>query len=303
VVAATCVRCGAPTDAAVCRPEARTLAVELLTAAGHAEDAEAVITKQARYGTGGGGGNEEPMPVDLTAAGRLGAVESTVGTWARHVCETRGTELPARRPLLGPVCAEPCEHLSCERIQYRRPPSGLAQAAGWLATQIEWLRKRPEAGEAFADLHDACEQLARLVDRPPDKRLVGVCDCGRVLYAPVGRTAIRCPKPCGAEWNVDDGQDILMRHLDDKLLTAGEAARLAAYLDADRTQEQIRKLIAAFARRSLLIAHGYVMRDPTDAELRDDPEAGPVTVPTYRFGDIREQLARTPRRNREGAAA
>ena len=45
--------------------------------------------------------------------------------------------------------------------------------------------------------------------------------------------------------------------------------------------------------RTQLIAHGYVMRDPTDAELRDDPDAAPVVVPPHRFGDIREQLART----------
>ena len=301
-MAAKCVRCGRPTDAYVCRPEAQALAAELATAAGHAEDAEAVLTGQVRYGGGSRGGNEDPMP-NLAASVRLGRINTAVRFWTEDLRD--GEPLPSWRRAAGPPCQDGarCPHASCAALRVVNPPSALAQGFAWLSGQMEALRQHPAADEAYGDLKRACEELARLIDRPPGKRLVGVCDCGRILYAADGWSVIRCPKPCGAIWNVGDGQDILMRHLDDRLVTGSEAAKLAAYLDADRTQDNIRKLIDALARRSQFIAHGYVMRDPTDAELRDDPAAGPVAVPTYRFGDIREQLARTPRRNREGAAA
>jgi len=337
----TCSCCGQPMadGAYACTKCGRELAQALTEAAGHAEDAWTVIARETRYGTAGGARQAEPepaapandgrrnrvtefgwaasietptrgalragqIPPDLSASARLADVGNVVTTWARHICERRGAELPARRPLLGPLCAGvPCEHPSCERIQWRVPPSGLGEAAGWLATQVEWLRKRPEAGEAFRLLGRACDTLARLVDRPPGgHRLVGMCDCGRTLYAPHGRDVVQC-KPCGAKWNVAESQAILLKHLDSQLVTIPEALDMAGWLDTDRTREQIRKLITGWVKRGQLVAHGHIWRDPTDAEIRADPEAYQVAVPTYRFGEIRARLAETPRRNREGAAA
>lgn len=290
MTAAQCVRCARPApDAYACHHCALSLAETLQNAAGHAEDAETVIARQARYGGGSRGGSSEPLPVDLTASARYAAVENAIGTWARHVVEERGMELPVRRPTVGPLCEDlGCEHSSCARIRSRRPPSGLARAAAWLATQVGWLRKRPEAREAFRELHDACDQLARLVDRPPDKELVGMCDCGRTLYAAHGRGVVTCPEPkCKLQWHVERSRKILRDALDGKLFTAGEAARLAVRLDdGDRTTEQVRKLINAWASRGLVAAHGV--------DRYGDP--------TYRFGDVLERLARTPRRAAREAA-
>jgi hypothetical protein len=304
--APTCARCGQllADGAVICRQDAQSLADALLAGAGHAEDAWTVIARQARYGTASRGARSEPLPVDLTAAERLAAAANTMATWARHVCEERGTELPARRPLLGPFCLPGCEHTSCAGARRRLPPSDLAEAAAWLATQVDWLRKRPEAGEAFDELHDACSILARLVDRPGTAglRLVGMCDCGKILYAPHGRDVVQC-KPCGARWNVTESQEILLGHLDGKLVTVPEALDMAGWLDTDRTREQIRKLLTGWIHSGRLVGHGQVLRDPTEAELRDDPDIGLVAVPTYRFGEIRDRLGATPRRNREGAAA
>lgn len=310
---ASCVRCGRPTDATVCRPEAQTLAAELLTAAGHAEDAEAVITRQVRYGNSGPRtGEERPIPSNLAASRRLAAAAHTTETWLTRIQATpepwrvmTGPLCPPRRPGDEPRRGNRCAHTSCAAIRDRTPPSALAEGLQLLARHTDDLRRRPDAADGFTALERTCQDLAHLVDRPADNRhLVGVCNCGKILYAPWDWTVIQCrDRTCGAVWSLADGQDILMRHLDDKLMTGGEASRLAAYLDTSRTQDNIRKLIDRWAGRSLLLAHGYVMREPTEAELKDDPNAGPVAVPTYRFGDIREQLAQTPRRNREGAAA
>jgi hypothetical protein len=281
----TCVRCGRPTaDGFACHTCALGLAQALTVAAGHAEDAEAVLARQTRYGAGGRGGNDEPLPVDLTASVRLAAVDNTIDTWARVVLDETGQSLSPWRLAAGPLCPPTgtrCAHDSCETIRRRWPISSLGMAALWLAGQVEWLRKHPAAGEAFRELHDACAQLARLVDRPPDKELVGMCDCGKVLYAAYGKVVIQCPLvTCKLVWDVADSRDILRRHLGDKLVTAAEAARLAAYLDTDRTQEQIRKLINAWASRRQVAAHGV----DRDGE------------PTFRFGDVAQRLATTPKR-------
>lgn len=314
----TCVRCGRPTaDGYACHGCGRELAQALTVAAGHAEDAWTVIARQARVGTAGstrqpepepvtdedlrrnpvnafgwqasierptaGALRPEPTPADLGALDRLHAVENTMTTWARIVAEEHGGAIwvPMR--------------------------SATAEAAAWLASRTTELRHHPAAKEAFKELHDACHQLERLVDRPADNRhLIGICDCGKVLYAPWNWTVIQCKdKTCGATWNLSDGQDILLRHLDGKLVTAAEAVHLAGYLDAERSADAIRKLIEKWAARHQLVPHGVVYREPTDAERRKDPEAYPVAVPTYRFGDIRDLLAQTPRRERkrEGAAA
>lgn len=266
-----CAQCGRElADALVCGPCASALAQTLQIASGHAEDAEAVIARQVRYSAGGSGGSDEPMPVDLTAATRFGAVENTFGTWARDLSESTGEPIPA------PVWPQ----LNVAAI-----------AAAFLARHVDLIRTGPAAAEAFDELHDACTQLARLVDRPADKELVGVCDCGKVLYAAAGRTLVVCPMPtCKLPWNVAESRDILRRHLGDKLVTVPEAARLAAYLDSDRTQDNIRKLIAARVRSGLLVPHGGI-------------EVEGAIEPTYRFSEVAALLADIPRRNRERTAA
>jgi hypothetical protein len=307
--------CGRPVADGYARHEcALRLAESLRAAAGHAEDAWDVIARQARVRTAGGARRlepepppapedlrrnpvtafgwqasverplagalrPEPTPVDLGASDRYAAVGNTMTTWARVIAD---------------------EQFGSTWVCMDNP---VAEAAAWLAGHVDAIRQHPAAREAFGELERACRQLERLVDRHGDNRhLVGVCDCGKILYAPWDWTVIQCKETtCGAVWKLADGQDILLRHLDDKLLTAAETARLAAYLDTDRSQEQIRKLINKWAERGQIGSHGHVLREPTEAELRDDPDAGTVTVPTFRFGEIRDRLAQTPRRTRTAA--
>lgn len=303
---AECVRCGRPlSDAAfVCHADAQKLAETLLAAAGHAEDAWTVIARQARYGAGSRGGSDGGLPANLRASREYLHADVTAAGWARILVEEGYASPPPRwRPAVGPLCPprrpghEPpgpghgwrCEHGSCTAIRDRTPPAQLAQALGWLAAHTEQLRHHPAAAEAFRDLHLTAQALERLVDRPAGgDRLVGMCDCGKILYAPHGRDVVRC-RACGAKWNVTESQEILLGHLDGKLVTVPEALDMAGWLDTDRTREQIRKLVTKWIGHGLLVAHGQVAGG-------DDAQ-----WPTYRFGEIRLRLAETPRRNREGA--
>jgi hypothetical protein len=239
------------------------------------------------------------MTPNFTASKVYGRFRAAIGTWERDLVETGRARPPAPwRPHLGPLCAparpgdEPrdgnrCGHESCARIREERP-SALAHTVLWLAEQVGELRKHPAAVEAFAELHAACAELASIVDRPADDELVGVCDCGKILYAVHGRTYVRCPAvTCKLTWHVERSRDILRRHLGDKLVTLPEAARLAAYLDPDRTLDGIRKLIAA--RIDQLVPHG---------QLADEDGAEPA----YLFGDVVALLAGIQKRKRREAA-
>jgi hypothetical protein len=290
-----------PDQAYVCSTCASELAEALQTAAGHAEDAEVATGRQARHG-GGNGGHSDGLTFDATRSVRLNAVKLAADGWVSVLLA--GESFPAWRRTIGPLCPPlrtvmtlddgevlltRCPHTSCAAIRVTTPPSTLAREFSWLSGHVSALRVHPAAGEAFKELHDACEQLARLVDRPADKELVGMCDCGKVLYAPPGRGTVQCPEQtCKLRWDVATSRDILRKALDGKLVTAAEAARLGQYLDTDRTQQQIRKLIDKWAERTLIEAHGHV--------IEDDKNGQPQTVPTFRFGDVSGRLARTPRR-------
>lgn len=279
-----------------CSGCASGLAQRLRDAAGHAEDAEATIARQERFGAGSRGGTEEPLPANLAAAEELREISTTTTHWITAITTTIGRR-PAWRRMIGPACPRGvrCNHLTCAAIRRRDTiPNPLTLHTAWLAQHVDTLRQHPEAATAFDQLHDVCTQLQRLVDGPADKDLVGVCDCGKVLYAAHGRQVVQCPeRTCERPWNVEESRDILRRHLGDKLVTLPEAARLAAYLDSDRTQDGIRKLLAA--RAGQLVPHGQI--PPADGE--DE-----ITL-TYRFGDVAALLAQIPRRQRktEGAAA
>lgn len=298
-----CVRCARPLadGAYVCAPEAQGLAETLQTAAGHAEDAETVIARQARYGTGGSG-TDEQLVFDPTASARYARFRNTISAWQRAALEEDIRPPLPWRPTTGPLCqprspghhvpwqGHRCPHDSCSGIRDRTPPSPLGEACRWLAGNVEWLRHHPAAGEAFDELTKACEALARLVDRPSTgHRLVGMCDCGKILYAPRGRDVVKC-LVCGQRWNVAESQAILLGHLDGKLVTVPEALDMAGWLDVDRSREQIRKLCNKWVERGQVLAHGHVVDG--DGNVRA----------TYRFGEIRERLAETPRRAAREAA-
>lgn len=329
MTAPLCVRCERPTpDGYACSTCASELAGALREASGHAEDAETVIARQTRYGSGGRGGSvvadpfeseidEDPrrnpvtvfgwaasierpaagalrpgaFPANLAASRAYAVAENVITTWARHVDEEGGGELPARPPIAGPVCEHECGHVTCRAIQRPPAPIGLGVITRWLARQIGWLRTRPEVREAFDELHDACSILVRLVDSPAGgDRLVGMCDCGRILYAPHGRDVVQCrASNCGAKWNVTESQQILRDALDQRLVTAAEAAHLGAYLDTDRSVKQIRRMVAMWVLRGRLAVCGTVPGLP-------DKDGLPTRLPTYRFGDIASLMAGATRR-------
>lgn len=301
-----CVICGRPAPdgwacvaCAVDRP--RQLLAEIQDMLPAALD---VAHRQARHGTSAGGSGKpgSALPLDLGATARLDGVRTALTTWARHIAEIRGVEIPdppTVEPVRGPTCARPyaCDHESCRTVREpHRAISDAEHAAAWLAAHCEWMRHRPQCAEFLEDV-EAAHRIIRSIAEPGQHRvIVGLCDCGKTLYAIAGRQTVTC-KDCQLTWDVDDSRDALRGHLDDRLVTAAEAAHLAGFLDTDRTGEQIRKLVNKWSERGLLTRHGDVR---LKHQHRDGCRAGCATVmdviDTYRFGDISDRIATTPRR-------
>ncbi|GIE84595.1 hypothetical protein Are01nite_10750 [Actinoplanes regularis] len=124
-----------------------------------------------------------------------------------------------------------------------------------------------------------------------------MCDCGRILYAPHGRDIVQCKASnCGASWNVDESQEILRAALDEKHVTAAEAAHLAGFLETDRTGCQIRKLVNKWNEREVL--------QPVDGiPGKINNEGSPRILPLFRFGDIANLLDRMRQRRHRSPAA
>lgn len=233
-----------------------------------AGDAATTIARLAQHAVAGQG---QPLPFAWDAADAAWAVANTLTTWARHVSQESGRALPmvqtrtwcdhascrpARAGAIGPACrGEPAEH-------------PLAVVASWLASQLDWLRHRPEADQAFDELSDACHLLERTVDRPPVLWYAGPCGhngCVGELYAGTGAQLVRC-RECGAEHDADGRREWLLGLAEDRLANATWLAGTLTVLGHPVSAATIRK----WAQRHRLLAHG------TD-------ERGWAT---YRFGDV-----------------
>jgi hypothetical protein len=204
-------------------------------------------------------------PVNLGAGVRHDAAVGELTTWVRHVAETRGIPGP------------PYATHSAEQGQRVHP---LTACAAWLTGQLDWLRHRPEAAEAFDALVAACRVILRVVDRGPERVIVGQCPCQVVredgrpaecLYAVRGAAQVTC-RSCGTSYDVDSTRDMLKRRLDQALFTGAEIATLVAYL-GEGQREPIRKLIKVWHSRGLLVVHDYGGQ------------------PAYRFGEVISRLA------------
>jgi len=193
----------------------------------------------------------EPLPVDLNASARAAYAFNDVMTWAQAVEKDRGHPIPD--------------------VQVGEHPA--AVAATYLLAELGWMRLQRFAAEAFDQLKAAGAVIRRIVDRPPDLEIVGVCDCGEYLYAYEGAATVTCPnRECGLRWDVATSRQKLWDALPGYLTTASEAA-LLLMLHAIGNQDRRRwaKTITMRASRGLLVSRGEING-----------------VPVYLFGDVME---------------
>lgn len=283
-----CDLCGNPTDGYVCRADVEQTVPYLQHVVDLAGEVETNVARLARYATRGGRRAAEPdeglvtalvnrrqpvmafgfaasrerqlknalraesLPVDLNASARAAVAFNHVTFWARRVETDRGQRPPPVR--VG-------EHAA-------------AVAAAWLLGQLEWIRHQEFADLAFEQLRAAGAVIERIVDRPPDEQLVGVCDCGGYLYAWPGQSAVECA--CRLRWEVEASRVSLMDALRGRLVTVAEAATLGVMAYPDLQRQRIRNLVQSWVRP-----------ERTNSLLGTDSRDGLV----YSFGEILDRLS------------
>lgn len=237
-----CAQCGRPIHDVgyVCYPCGRNAADRVGQTIKFLPHVVETITRQDRLanGTRSRAKPQSRPPSNLGASQLYGAAKGELGTWARHVAEERGQDVP----------------------------DSIAGAIQLLSGSMDWLRYRPEAQEAFRAILDACRVIERLVDNQDTKILVGWCPCQTRLYARRGSADTSCTG-CGTQYDVTDAKAQLLNQGRDVRVTSAEAADILVGWDTDlRPQrERCRKLIDMWHFRGLITDdEGYLLGEVCD---------------------------------------
>ncbi|HEY6107633.1 MAG TPA: hypothetical protein VIV56_01900 [Gemmatimonadales bacterium] len=257
-----CVRCSLPVadTGYACHACATRLSIALLRAALLVGELDTTIARLDHIGEGGESSAETPLPFDWDASDAAWAIHNTLTTWARHVSEQRGILITGTRTIA---------------------------VAAWLARHTAWLRVRPEAQEAFDELHSAARLLWRTVDTHVERWYAGKCglevpdewsqpaECEGDLYVFPGAEWVTCPE-CGASFSAEDRKAELLDQVRDHLTNAETIARALSTWGWQVTSAQVR----GYAFRGRLLPHAKDERDR----------------PLYRIGDVIDLLVQATRR-------
>jgi LSD1 subclass zinc finger protein len=285
-----CPTCGKPihNNAYICSGCEWTLIKALRHIADLHSELDITLTRQARIGSTNTASSPEPLgdwlpdeepgvtvqPLMFHAGASevAHAVNNTITTWARLILEERRMELPPiPEPPIGPVCnPTECKHESCTVIRWHVRDSEITHAAKFIAEYVWWLRRRPEAEQAFDDLTAIDKKLERIIDRAEPLMYAGPCNvCRRDLYARQGAAQVEC-RLCNMTFDMDGRRSWLLECAEDRLERAALIARALTDWGSPISADRIR----VWAMRRRLFPHA------TDGMGR----------PLYRIGDVLELL-------------
>ena len=228
-----CTICERKTDMFLCQTcvtELRTLFVGLPRFLRHLHETaygQATLTDDGRHTRSRGYSLDGDLNVDaygatalavFLSAGRcnpkaiqlLDDVRNTLGTWARHLCESRGIT----------TYAAGTDSLLC----------------GWLARHVSAIAADEAASECYKDISNAVVRIERQINPPIPPRLCGPCPthtevgvCGTRLMAPPRQNTVKCPE-CGTLHEIDALVAKLLADVDDKNFTVQELSVALAAL-------------------------------------------------------------------------
>jgi hypothetical protein len=229
-----------------------------------------VITKQARYGSGGGSksvGKVQPLPLDIRASDALSAYAGLLGSWVRMFCE--------------------------ENDGWKLPKGDPASLARWLVVRVNDIRHHAAGNDCISEVCGAFAAGRYAVDRPADRWYAGPCNadlddevlgvalCGVDLYATAGAQLVTC-RNCSAEYDVKARRDWLLTAAEDQLADAVTIARAVSWMGAEPlTAERVRQ----WASRGFKGGPRLLPKATIDGR------------PHYRVGDAIDMLAKSSRRS------
>lgn len=193
-------------DVYVCPRCARTLSGLLTDLTGKFDDLDAAIGRQMRFtGRVGSASTEPGLLINLAASEAGWVARQTLLTWVDWVTSIRG----------------------------EAAPNGWAEVEAYLLGKVGWICQHPDGASAVDEMIAALRQARGAVDRPQERKYLGLCRpgnddldrCMQAIYANPARAVARCTR-CGAEHMVQDLLQRMQRRISNVELTAASAAKL-----------------------------------------------------------------------------
>lgn len=267
--------CGKPTrdNAVLCDDCTETLDRALGDVAGVVEEIEVTMTRQRSAPIVSGAPSATTgLPWHEKAAVALRDLHNLLVLWVR-LCDEEGvgtgpSDLPADKP---------------------------AALAAWLLHRVPGLARHDAAVEALDEITNAVAECERIIFwKRRSRDYLGVCgqrvededgvtlldSCTGDVYADDGAAVGVCDD-CGQGVTVAIRKAELNRHIDDRLCTASELARLAVILGLDAPRDSVRKKIHYWHRHKRIAQRGIIT---------ESVKGEPVEVPTFRYGEVRVML-------------
>lgn len=151
-----------------------------------------------------------------------------------------------------------------------RPMRQVDEMATWLRWRVDGLCLDPDGPRLMDRVTGLAARARTLVDRPPSHSYLGQCDeCKRGRIYAIGDAWLATCEVCRAEYSATERREWMLAELEDRLVTAAEAAHLSTYLGLKADRDKVRKRINTWHAR------GRVEAQPS------------VTGETvFRFGDV-----------------
>lgn len=172
------------------------------------------------------------LMTDMDAARLTDEARNTIGTWARHISETRGIEGPTE-PIPAAFVVDVRAIVVRNRMRFTRETHIVAEArdhamgtvCSWLMVNLDSIRYDEAAAEIHGQLLELKGKLARAVDSSPAWVFAGPCDdCKVDLYRQQHAARIVCDgqvtrEPgCGREYTIGERTDWLLDSVADALV-------------------------------------------------------------------------------------
>jgi hypothetical protein len=245
------------------------------------------------------------LPLAPAAALLHARAVNAIGTWIRHLCETRGIDPPTATR--GTWLIRSRLYIAHNRMHVREPgkvfvplaEQSVTVATSWLMTNLDAIRMDEAAAEIHTKVLALTAQIAATVDRQdpgvfagpcnaPDVRVIVdgdglrpvVSTCGADVMAKAGEPVATC-SACGMAYDLAERKAWLLSQMPDHVATSRDIANALTSIDAPLTSAMIRKMV--FSRE--------ILPRGTDAKGHA----------TFRVGDVLDVLARrAERKSRNG---
>lgn len=228
-------RCGKPTrdDAYVCEDCLSDLAKALGDIPWLVEQLDITLTKSRGVdysAMGTSASAETPLPIDQRAFEANTVLRHALVMWIRF-------------------CEE--EEIRHQSATNDLPADNLTAMSRWLLWRVDGLGLNDLGSDAVSEVTRAVGRCRMVIDRAPEHRYAGPCECGRDLYAKPGAKDAKCPG-CEREYDVDELVEWMRAGVSGRLVTAHEGATLLGRFDLPTAQDTIGK----WHQRKRIVDHG-----------------------------------------------